>query len=144
MKIERIAGIAALAAVLLMAGSSAVPLYADTASIASTGGASPRVSMVGQAWMNYTGPAPTLLATYTDQSSNQTAPMNATAIATVHNVIGQTIAIESVSIIGLSDGQNATIGFALNLPYDAYTVNLFVVDASGAAVSANTNSTVIA
>jgi hypothetical protein len=70
--------------------------------------------------------------------------VNATAYATLHNVAGETVAIESVAIVGLSPGQNATVGFYLTAPLDVYTVDLFVVSSSGTAISAETNSTIVA
>ena len=141
MKITRIEGIAGLAALVLAIASLSTPAYADSSSVGSAAASSPWVSVAGQAWVNYTGSDPILTATFTSQSTTQ---VNATAYATFHNVLGQTVAIASVAISGLNPGQNATVGFYFTLPTDAYVVDLFVLSSSGTAISADTNSTIVA
>jgi hypothetical protein len=140
MKISKIEGIAGIAALVLAMASLSAPAYADS-SAGSAPANSPWVSMASQAWVNYTGIVPVLTATFNNQSPSL---VNATAYATFHNLIGQTVAMESVAMAGLNPGQNATIGFYLTAPLDVYTVDLFVVSSSGTAISAVTNSTIVA
>jgi len=149
LKIRMIEGIAGLAAILLVAASVAAPIYADSTGAAPAEATSAWLSLGGPAWMNYTGAVPVLTATYVNQSvsaTNETDPsgMSATAYAVVHNFLGQTVAIETVPITGLSSGQNATVSFYFAVPLDVYTVNLFVLSSSGMAISADSNSTVVA
>ena len=134
-------GMAAAAALLLVTASMAAPIFADSSSAGSSAGASPWLSFSGQAWMNYTGSTPILTETFTSQSSSL---MNATAFATLHNSIGQTVAISTVAIVALNPGQNATVRFYLPVPLDAYTVDIFALSSAGTLISPVTNSTVVA
>ena len=141
MKISRIEGTAGIAALVLAIASLSAPAYADSSSAGGVPSGYPWVSLAGQAWVNYTSTAPLLTATFTNQSPTQ---VNATVFATLHNMEGQTVAIEAVAIVGAHPGQNTTVGFYLTVPFDAYTVDLFVLSSSGTAISAVTNSTIVA
>jgi len=135
MKIRNIEGIACLAAALLLSATMAAPIYADSAA------ASPWMSFTGQTWMDYSGSTPILNAVFANQSPFQ---VNGTAYAVLHDSLGQTIEIATAPITALGTGQNATVQFYINVPFDAYTVNFFVLSDAGTAISAGTNSTVVA
>lgn len=135
-------GAAGLAALMVLAASVAAPLHADPS--AATSG---WFGMTDQPWVNYAGLSPVLSANFTNLSASQTNatdPANATAFATIRNYVGQTVAVESVAMDGVSPGQNTTVSFSLALPPDVYTVFLFVVSPSGTAISTETNCTVVA
>ncbi len=125
-----------LGALLLLTASMAAPLHAD-----SPGSAYPWLTLVGQPRMDYTGPTPALTVTFTNQSPVQA---NGTAYVTLHDVLGQTVGIATADIGVMNPGQNATLTFYLAVPFDSYTVDIFVLDGAGTVISATTNSTVIA
>jgi hypothetical protein len=141
MKTSRIKGAASLAALALLAAAMAAPVYAASSQGDSSSAATPWLNMNGQAWVNFTGSVPVLTATFTNLSPGQT---NATAFATIHNVLGQTVAIETFAFVGMTQGQNMTALFPIQLPLDAYSVDLFVLSSSGTAISQTTNSTLVA
>ncbi len=141
MKISKLEGIAAAPAVVVAIASLSAPSYADSSSTGAVPSGYPWISLAGQPWVNYTTIAPLLTATFTNQSPSQ---MNATAYATLHDLVGQTVAIDAVAIVGANPGQNTTVGFYFAVPLDAYTVDLFVLSSSGTAKSAVTNGTNVA
>lgn len=134
MKTRMIEVIAGSFALLLSAGLLAAPLYADAQSAGSQW-----VDLDG-ATAIYGGSVPMVNATFV---SNSTSTINATAFATIHNSLGQTVAIETSPIVGLQPGQNATLSFPVGLPFDSYFVEIFIVSSTGYAISAETNCTVV-
>ena len=140
MKIRKVEAITCLAALIITAASMATPIFAD-ASPEVSAAAYPSLTFVGQAWMNFTGPVPILTATLTSRSPGQ---VNATAYATLHDSIGQTVAIVAVAVVGVSAGQNVTTRFYLLVPLDVYTVDFFALSSAGTAISPTTNSTLVA
>jgi len=136
MKTREVGVIATSFALLLAVGSLAAPIYADLQS-----GASQWVNVDAPS-VNYSGNVPVVNATFVN---NSTSPINATAYATIHNSLGQTVGIESVAIVGLFPGGNATLAFPVaGTSLDAYLVDIFVTSSSGVAISAEVNCTVAA
>ena len=132
---------AMLAALVVAFATLSVPAFADSNAAGPAQGSSQWVNMAGQASVNLTSALPFLSATF---NSNSSTSINATVVATLHNTIGQTVALYTIPLVGVNPGQNVTVGFFVTAPFGAYTVDIFVLSNSWTAISAVTNSTIVA
>ena len=138
MKLNKIGGLAALAATLVAISSFAVPTFADSA----TAQAGQTVAFTAQPWIVVgNSSASFLTVNYQNQSP---VTVNGTLYAVVHNIFGATVQVAYAPIVGIAPGQNASATFVLTVPLDAYTVDIFAVSSSGWSISATTNSTIVA
>ncbi|HUI00875.1 MAG TPA: hypothetical protein VLX56_04535 [Nitrososphaerales archaeon] len=137
MKMSKVELSAALMALVVAATTLTLPAFADTS--AQSGQA---VAFLAQPPIGMTNATASYLVV---QFQNQSlTAINGTVYAVLRNAMGETVAISAAPFANVTAGQNATAPLALNVPFDAYNVYVFAVNSAGFAISADTNSTVVA
>jgi len=136
MKMSKVEAMATLMALAVAVSTMTIPVFADSSSAATP------LAFVNVPWIQVTNSSASYVSlVYQNQSPGV---MNGTMYAVFHNSIGQTVEIASEPINSVAAGQNATVTFVVTGPFDVYLVDVFAVNAGGWAISATTNSTVVA
>ena len=137
MKMNKVKVMTALMALVVAATTMTIPVFADT-----QGASGQAVAFLAQPSIGITNSTASYLnVVFQNQSP---ATVNGTVYAVIHNMVGETVAIAAAPFSGVAPGQNATASLALNVPFDAYSVNVFALNTAGYAISAQTNATVVA
>ena len=137
MKTSQTGGFAVFGALVLAMASMAAPLHADTTS--NPAGVQ-MLGLVGQPQVVFNATIPYMWVTFANQSPSQ---VNGSVYVALHNGLGQTVAIASSPILAAA-GTSASTAIFLNVPFDSYTADVFVVDGSGVAISPTINGTIVA
>jgi len=137
LKTSQTGGFAVFGALVLAMASMAAPLHADTTS--NPAGVQ-MLGLVGQPQVVFNATIPYMWVTFANQSPSQ---VNGSVYVALHNGLGQTVAIASSPILAAA-GTSASTAIFLNVPFDSYTADVFVVDGSGVAISPTINGTIVA
>jgi hypothetical protein len=137
MKTSQAGGFAVFGALVLAMASMAAPLHADAN---GTPAGAQMLGFVGQPQVLFNATIPYMWVTFANQSPSQ---VNGSVYVALHNGLGETVAIASSPIVA-GAGQSASTAVFLNVPFDSYTADVFVVDGSGVAISPTVNGTIVA